>query len=288
MKCYLCESEKIVSVLSSPTRDKKNIFPIKCLDCGLIFLSNLNEIKEDLYYDGGMWESEKDDQPSIENLFKETKNYNDRRIKFLKNLLLNKKLLDFGCGHGGFLFEAKKYCSDVCGCDIEKRMISFLKDNDIRVEKSLSAYGKEKFDLITLFHSLEHFLDPVEKLKSMKPFLEDRGKIIIEIPSLDDPLIKLYNSDSFQNFYYWSFHLFYFNDTTLKKVVEKAGYRVDFVRHEQRYGLGNHLYWLSKNKPNGHNEFFFLDEKKINKLYKKMLREYGYYDTILCGISCNS
>lgn len=49
----------------------------------------------------------------------------------------------------------------------------------------------------------------------------------------------------------------------------------------QRYSLANHLHWLSKNKPNGHNLWFFLDNEQINKEYSNLLSSLDKTDTLI-------
>jgi len=48
---------------------------------------------------------------------------------------------------------------------------------------------EEKFDVITLFHVLEHFDDPRAVLKQLKSMLAKGGIIVIEVPNADDALL---------------------------------------------------------------------------------------------------
>lgn len=108
--------------------------------------------------------------------------------------------------------------------------------------------------------------------------------MIIEVPSADDALLKTYNSSAFQEFTYWSCHLYLFNSTTLHKLIDKTQFEVEYIRQYQRYSLANHLHWLSREKPAGHLEFSFLEDDMLNAMYSKKLAEIGQCDTILAEV----
>jgi len=129
----------------------------------------------------------------------------------LKSSLLNKKVLDFGCGNGGFLLRADKLAAEVTGVEPEKRV--------------------------------------QEQLKELAGSLAPRGRMVVEVPSSEDALLTLFSCDAFQRFTYWSQHLFLFNYETLQTLVEQAGLITVSVQQYQRYPLSNHLHWLSQGKP---------------------------------------
>ena len=72
---------------------------------------------------------------------------------------------------------------------------------------------------------LEHVLDPIHFLKSLKKLLKKNGKVIIECPSINDPLVKLYDVKLYKNFYYDQC-INYFNMKHLKKIASKSGFNV--------------------------------------------------------------
>ncbi|HCN37520.1 MAG TPA: hypothetical protein DIS94_07415, partial [Bacteroidetes bacterium] len=110
-----------------------------------------------------------------------------RKIEILK-FKNSGSLLDVGCGSGLFL----KSVSDVfnvSGIDVSKKSINFAREEfglDVS-NKSLDdliSDGK-KFDIITLWHVLEHFNNPVEDLKKIRNLLNENGVLIIEVPNWD-------------------------------------------------------------------------------------------------------
>jgi SAM-dependent methyltransferase len=109
-------------------------------------------------------------------------------------------------------------------------------------------------DVICLFHVFEHLTDPAEWLSSARRLLAPGGKIIIEVPSLDDPLLSLYRLAAYRNFYFQRQHPFVYSAASLSRILEYYGFSVDIIPY-QRYGMENHLAWLSAGKPGGNAEF---------------------------------
>jgi hypothetical protein len=101
------------------------------------------------------------------------------------------------------------------------------------------------------------------------------------VPSSDDALLTLYECQAFQNFTYWSQHLFLFNAATLNTLAYQAGLRVTAIKHFQRYPLSNHLYWLSKAKSGGHQYWAFLDSPELATAYANTLASIGKTDTLI-------
>lgn len=101
--CYLCGNN---SFLNRPgkVRDNENLAIKECQSCGLVFLSSFDHIKDTHYQDSGM---HGESLPEISEWLKETEKDDERRFQFLKEKMVNRKVLDFGCGVGGFLLKAK-------------------------------------------------------------------------------------------------------------------------------------------------------------------------------------
>ena len=67
--------------------------------------------------------------------------------------------------------------------------------------------------------------------------------------------------------------------------MKQCGLKINSIEHIQRYSLSNHLYWLSKGKPGGHEIWNFLENIKLNKEYEKQLSSIGKTDTIIATLS---
>ena len=132
---------------------------------------------------------------------------------------------------------------------------------------------------------MEHIKDPILELKNLKKHLKDDGKIIVEVPNINDALLDLYNIEDFRDWYFWTCHLYYYSQKSLRSIGEKAGYKVDYVKQIQRFPLSNHVHWLQKNKPNGHKIYDFLNSESLNKAYSDKLAAIGMCDTLIMRLS---
>ena len=155
----------------------------------------------------------------------------------------------------------------------------------MKVYPSLTKIKKKKFDLITAFHVFEHLKEPKKILKLLSKKLTNDGQIIIEVPNSEDALLTLYENKKFQNFTYWSQHLYLFNSDTLRILANQCGLKIFSIKHIQRYSLSNHLYWLSKGKPDGQKIWTFMENIKLNKEYERQLSSIGKTDTIIASLS---
>jgi 2-polyprenyl-3-methyl-5-hydroxy-6-metoxy-1,4-benzoquinol methylase len=283
MSCYLCKSEKY-NKRTGNVRDNSNIDILECSDCGLVYLSSLEHIQDGHYEESGMHE---DEMLNIDNWLKVTEFDDKRRYDFVKEKIVNKNILDFGCGAGGFLDLAKKSASSVSGIELEKALQPSFRQRNLNVFENLSKAQEEnkKYDVITAFHVVEHLKSPMETLKELSQLLLEGGRMIVEVPNSDDALLTLYENKAFQNFTYWSQHLFLFNEKTMTELVKKAGLKLNWIKHVQRYPLSNNLYWLAKGEPGGHQKWNFLDNNKLNAEYESQLALIGKTDTIIVEIS---
>lgn len=282
--CYLCGCTEQY-LRQGRVRDKFELKILECASCGLVFLSSFDHIKSDFYetaemhgttiVDGSTWikDSDVDDE---------------RRYQNLKSILPNKKVLDFGCGAGGFLLKAQALASEVCGVELDRSLKGHFESNGLHVVDDIVDIPMEDgngYDIITMFHVLEHLEDPMVLLKKISNLLTEDGQIIIEVPNADDALLTLYKNDAFSNFTYWSCHLFLYNSRTLQMLFDKIGFQVNYIKQVQRYPLSNCLHWLSNALPGGHKNWCFLDSTELHVAYEKQLAAIGKCDTVLASIS---
>jgi 2-polyprenyl-3-methyl-5-hydroxy-6-metoxy-1,4-benzoquinol methylase len=273
--CYLCNHQKFRS-RKGAVRDDPSLKVLECAQCGLVVLDSFQHISADHYEDSGMHNA---NLPSIESWLKEVAHDDQRRIEMLKASMVNCRLLDFGCGAAGFLRKAQAIAVQVVGIEPERRVREYWGDT-IELYGSLE-YAGEGYDLITAFHVIEHLPDPRVKLKELAARLKGGGRLVIEVPSSEDILLTLYENEAFQRFTYWSQHLYLFNGETLRRLAEQAGLRVVSIQQFQRYPLSNHLHWLSRIQPGGHQNWSFIDTPALIEAYAASLASIGKCDTII-------
>lgn len=274
--CYLCGSGQL-TLRHKGVRDNPSIDVLMCTDCGLVFLSSFTHINDHFYEESSMLGGLVDLRKYRIN----SANDDQRRFLALKDSLQNKRVLDFGCGGGGFLKLAQDISHSVTGVELDSTIRIALNEIDgITTFRSADDVVGE-YDVITLFHVLEHLPDPISILERLKQNLAVNGKIMIEVPSANDALLQLYHSEPFADFTYWSCHLFLFTPETLSRLAERVGYQIQYTKQIQRYPLSNHLHWLSRNKPGGHQVWDFMNSTDLHSAYEKQLASVGMCDTLV-------
>jgi SAM-dependent methyltransferase len=109
----------------------------------------------------------------------------------------------------------------------------------------------ERYELVCLFHVLEHVFDPGRFLADCAGCLAAGGRLIIEVPSLDDPLLSLYECEAYRRFYFQRQHPYVYSAASMTRLLKHLGFELERGIPHQRYGLENHLGWLSSGKPGG-------------------------------------
>lgn len=147
------------------------------------------------------------------------------------------------------------------------------------VDLEAAAAAGVAADIVCLFHVFEHISKPASFLADVRNVLAPDGRIIIEVPSLDDPLLSMYRLPAYEAFYFQRQHPFVYSSGSLKRVLEEHGLRVVEVRAYQRYGLENHFAWLIHGRPGGDPGFAAVFAP-IEQAYRRALEAAGKTDTV--------
>lgn len=282
--CRLCNGNAI-TLIHRGTRDRSDIDVLRCNDCGLVFLSKI--ATDDKFYMDSQMRVKIDFDKWRENTFVD----DNRRFLKYKSAIEEKSILDFGCGNGGFLkliqmnAQGENRVKRSIGMDLDVESVHRLNEDGIECYSSLSELPDIKFDIIFMFHVIEHLPDPQTVLQALTDILSDKGVIVIETPNADDALLSIYHCEKFADFTYWSPHIYLYNESTLKKVLTKEGLDIVEILQEQRYPLANHLRWLAKGLPGGGiAEFQELNVQELNDVYTEVLRKQKACDTLLATV----
>ena len=291
LKLKLINKKNIVKI-SDSTRDKK-IKVFKDLKSQIIFLEK-SVVTHNYYSAFGNQTKKLYSSPyemDVRGKILKTKHFagsrgligvNDkRRYSMFKKHLLKKEILDYGCCWGGFLSLLKNYSKSCSGVELRKACAQYIKKSykSIDVKDNLTKFDK-KFDVITLFHVLEHIPKQVETLKEIRKKIKKNGKIIIEVPSALDYLIFI-DLPAFKKFTFWSEHLILHTEKSLKKVLKASGFKKIRVNYLQIYGYANHLGWLLTKRPGGHEYFKEYVDKKFDLDYRNYLIRRKQTDTLI-------
>jgi 2-polyprenyl-3-methyl-5-hydroxy-6-metoxy-1,4-benzoquinol methylase len=281
-KCYLCDCDSAEPV-SGKVRDQSQIGIMVCNNCGLVYLDSHKHITSDYY--SLDYEKELFSRCTWKDYLNASKFDDDRRVLQLRDIVAKHSYLDIGCGAGGVVLGLRELCREVAVVEPMKIWRGNLKKKGIDTYSSVEDIHNRRFDIISMFHVLEHLPDPISFLTCLKSKMSDSGMLIIEVPNADDALLSLYRSKHFSEFFYWSPHLYYFNPITFSQLLTKAEYNIITMQQYQRYPLSNHLKWLAMGKGGGHLDWPFLDSPELTAAYSGQLAKLGKCDTLIAWVN---
>ena len=154
------------------------------------------------------------------------------RIRFVNRFYKQGRLLDIGCGCGYFLFAAQKAGLQTIGADVteaNRRYIESELDGELLVgELEHLPVEPETFDVITLWHTLEHHPNPAATVQQCLRWLKKKGVLIVDVPNHDSIDAKRYGT-SWPD---WDlpFHLHHFSEESLRRLLQNAGAKVLTVK----------------------------------------------------------
>lgn len=161
----------------------------------------------------------------------------EQRVDALRRWLnpnQNYRVLDMGCGKGGFLSVLRERlgCS-VAGVDFDGEAARYCRENlhldvvtgDARALETL----KGGFDLVTMWHYLEHEFNPAATLRSVNKLLDTDSYVLIEVPNASSLENRLCGRKSF--LYDIPRHLYHFSPDTLSRLLRRSGFEVEKIHY---------------------------------------------------------
>ena len=134
-----------------------------------------------------------------------------------------KTILEIGVGSGIHVINFERLGFDVTGIEPDKNACDLI-NSKLKHGKCINGFFEnlqleQKFDMIYMYHTLEHIKNPKELLEKCKNNLNDKGKIIIVVPDCTSPEKK---ERSKQNKY----HLGFFTKQDLSQLLTSCGFEI--------------------------------------------------------------
>jgi SAM-dependent methyltransferase len=212
---------------------------LACRDCGVIF--DLRSALGKAFY-----EDERQTHVDRDTISSRKRNVHQRVGLLKKYLTIDSHVLDIGCGEGLFLKEVKGSVGSVFGveptpisADYSRRVLNL----DVRqgMIEDIEFPG-ESFDIVTMFHVLEHVENPASVLKKIRDWIKPGGCLVIEVPNIGSPTAR-HKGSSWELIY--PEHRFHFNPRSIKYLLEREGFKPLEVRSrdfdQYRVGIGTNL-----------------------------------------------
>ena len=163
----------------------------------------------------------------------------EKMYQFVKSIALKNKLnlinsesqrgkiLDIGAGVGDFLSVAKKDGWEIIGVEPSEKAKAIAKNKGVTFVESINDLENNSFDVITMWHVLEHVPDLENQIKELKRLIKPSGTIFIAVPNFNSFDAKYYGS--FWAAYDVPIHLWHFSKTAIKKLFAKENLELQKV-----------------------------------------------------------
>jgi SAM-dependent methyltransferase len=220
--CLLCGRDA-----PQPIAVRKGYPIVRCGGCGLVYV-HPRPPEEDLpglygeYHarDGG---NEAGWNRLMGEVFREAAD----RLDALRNGSGPPRLLDVGCGYGGFVSLMRDRGWDAEGVDPSPMTVAAASANGIPVRLgTLDEFSRSgaAYRAITMFYVLEHLFDPMSALRKVFGLLEPGGVLLVRVPDTT-PIVRLLSPFGLgDGLYDPPFHLFDFPPRVLTRMLAEAGF----------------------------------------------------------------
>lgn len=233
-RCPACGSERVAKKFTAidytATGEPFDIY--ECSACGMRFTQNAPiEQEAGRYYDSPDYISHTDTRKGIVNkVYHYVRSIMLRRKASLVMTALGSKegrLLDIGAGTGYFANEMKRKGFYVNAVDVSPEARSFAQEHFGLAEEDISAintYKDQSFDVITMWHVMEHVYRLSEEWQNLHRLLKDDGILIVALPNCSSADEHHYKS-------HWAAydvprHLWHFTPHTMHLVAEQYGFKI--------------------------------------------------------------
>ena len=257
--CPVCGNKNFTPFLQSRdfflTNEEFNI--VTCLGCGLKFVNPRPEASEiSKYYEAPDYVSHGGKKNLTNFLYKTIRSSSIKmKYKIVREHARGKKMLDIGCGTGEFLYFCRKMGFDVKGIEPAEKPRFFAQTQyelDVHEEAYLNNIVSPEFDIITMWHVLEHVHLLHERMNKMVEILKSEGTLIIAVP----------NCDSWDALYYGKFwaaydlprHLYHFSQDTIKILTQTHALKVEEIIPMRLDAF--YISLLSQKYANGNKNYF--------------------------------
>lgn len=205
---------------------------VVCDNCGFVYTKDApaqDQIGK--YYQSAAYISHTDNKEGLLNTLYQV--VRKRALQSKRKLITGfmgteqRRVLDYGCGTGAFLTEMQSSGWTVQGVEPDpgaREKASSVSGLTIAEPAQLSAFTAESFDVITLWHVLEHIHDLHATLDHFTRILTDDGLLVVAVP----------NHKSYDAIHYgahWAAydvprHLYHFDPASMQRLMQLHGFKI--------------------------------------------------------------
>ncbi len=208
----------------------------RCSRCRCLFIDPLPEEAEisSFYPPQYWWKSSPGILKSIEGVYRKFALRD--HVAFISRAAQGNgsRLLDVGCGSGTLLGLMKGRGFQVRGFDSSAEAAGIAKSEngvDVVVGSRLqdAGFADGSFDLVTLFHVMEHVTDPRSVLAEVRRLLRPAGRLVLQVPNIESWQfglfgVRWYGLDVPR-------HVINYSNQAMQRLLPESGFKVNRTRH---------------------------------------------------------
>ncbi|MEO0897404.1 MAG: class I SAM-dependent methyltransferase [Bacteroidota bacterium] len=237
--CPSCGSSDLLSIFYAKdyTVSQESFEILECQNCSLRFTQNIpSPSKIGPYYQSEEYISHTNTNKGIVNqLYQLVRNYTlGQKLKTVQKVsgLGKGRILDIGCGTGDFLGTMKNGGWDVLGLEPDDNARKMAVENHgILAFPSDELFNLEdnSFDVISMWHVLEHVHELHKYLEKIRSLLKPSGTLLIAVPNYTSGDASHYQHE-------WAAydvprHLYHFSPTGMEGLLNQHGFKLDKMKH---------------------------------------------------------
>ena len=138
----------------------------------------------------------------------------------------SQRVLEIGCMYGFLLQALKGQGMQAAGIDLDEAAVAYCRASGLNATvSSIEAYGGgEGCDCVAMAHVFEHLLEPEGALRKLEPILNRGGVLCLAVPNSHSRLARFLS----RHWGWWQVpvHINHFTAESLKRMLEKNGYKV--------------------------------------------------------------
>ena len=225
--CPICETRASKTFLKciDYTVSRETFTIVECKECNFRYTNpRPNEEEIGPYYKAEAYISHTNSGKGIINsIYKKVRKYTlSQKYKLISELANGNVILDYGSGAGAFLNYCNKKGWEVKGVEADKetrdRVIAET-NLDIISPAQISTLDREKYDIVTLWHVLEHVHQLKDTIGALVNSLKKDGALLIAVPNCN-------SLDALNYGKYWAAfdvprHLYHFRPLDIAKLFKE-------------------------------------------------------------------